>query len=315
MNRERLAALIVVVPIFLEVAAIGWYGRAGVRSSNDSDAVVFELTGVAAQGIWTLDEVNGLNYWWKNFTPATLFLREGDWVDITLRSADLFHRFYVPALSVGPVDVKPGHTVSVRFQALRPGIFQYYCTSMCGTCHFYMRGWIVVTAEGEEPVIPPSIQCPLCLPDPGPPPRGDDLVELGAYMYLQKGCITCHGPDGRGGVENVNSAYKTIPAHNTTAQKLFLQSPEDAQAFVDLIHQTSDLSELDEPPEISRFPLVKTRFENAEEIIRKGRYSAKLQATGPEPPLQMPAWQYLIEEREIDALLSYFVSLQPWQEG
>jgi hypothetical protein len=29
----------------------------------------------------------------------------------------------------------------------------------------------------------------------------------------------------------------------------------------------------------------------------------------------MPAWQYLLEEREIDALLAYFVSLYDWEEG
>ena len=28
----------------------------------------------------------------------------------------------------------------------------------------------------------------------------------------------------------------------------------------------------------------------------------------------MPAWQYLLEEREIDALLSYFIDLEPWDE-
>ena len=36
---------------------------------------------------------------------------------------------------------------------------------------------------------------------------------------------------------------------------------------------------------------------------------------GPEPPLQMPAWQYIVDEREIDALLVYFVSIYPWDEG
>ena len=61
--------------------------------------------------------------------------------------------------------------------------------------------------------------------------------------------------------------------------------------------------------------IVVTRFANAEEIIRTGRYSAKLEPEGAEPPLQMPAWQYLVEEREIDALLVYFVSLYPWEEG
>ena len=60
--------------------------------------------------------------------------------------------------------------------------------------------------------------------------------------------------------------------------------------------------------------MVRARWENARQIIRGGRYSSKLEPEGPEPPLQMPAWQHLVEEREVDALLVYFVSLYPWEE-
>ena len=72
--------------------------------------------------------------------------------------------------------------------------------------------WIVVTADGEQPVEPPAIACPLCLPDYGPPPATDRLVDLGAHLYLQKGCITCHGPEGRGLVKNPGSFKGYIPA-------------------------------------------------------------------------------------------------------
>ena len=72
---------------------------------------------------------------------------------------------------------------------------------------------------------------------------------------------------------------------------------------------------VDEAPEVSRFAVVRTRYLNAKEIVRQGRFSAKLNPEGPIPPLQMPAWDYLIEERQIDALLVYFVSLYEWEEG
>jgi len=314
MKQETIAALLVLLSIVAVGVAVAWYGSAAVPGAGEPGVVVFNLTGVASSGVWTLDEVNGLNYWWKRFEPATLQVEEGDEVVINLYSADLFHRFYVPAFSVGPVDVEPGHMATVRFTASRSGVFQYYCTSMCGGCHFYMRGWLVVSAPGATPVEPPAIVCPLCLPDLGPPPPGDDLVELGGYLYLRQGCVTCHGPQGMGGISNPNSANSPVPAHNTTAQKLFLASPDDAQALIDLITRTPELEALEEEPEITRFPVVRSRYANAKQIIRDGRYSSKLDANGPEPPLQMPAWQYLIEEREMDALLVYFVSLYPWEE-
>ena len=315
MRKEHLAAFIVIVPMIVIGAVVVRFDPSLKIGGDRPGERIFNLTGVAADGVWTLSDVNGLNYWWRHFEPATLYVTEGDWVEINLRSADLLHCFYIPAFSVGPVDIEPGHSQTVSFRASSSGVFQYYCTSMCGNCHFYMRGWIVVTAPGEDPVEPPPIACPLCLPDYGPPPVTDRLAEVGAYIYLQKGCITCHGTEGRGGIENPNSTKTTVPDHFTTAQKLFLASREDAEAFIDLVQHEPDLSAVEEPPEIERLPIVLTRFANAEEIIRTGRYSAKLEPEGPEPPLQMPAWKYLVEEKEIDALLVYFVSLYPWEEG
>jgi mono/diheme cytochrome c family protein len=59
------------------------------------------------------------------------------------------------------------------------------------------------------------------------------LVALGSYLYLEKGCVTCHGIEGQGGIANPNSVNSPVPAHNTTAQKLFLASPDDG-AFIEL---------------------------------------------------------------------------------
>jgi plastocyanin len=311
---ERTATLLVVLPVLLVAAGVAWYGRAAVPGAREEGVVVVNLTGVAGDGVWTLEAVSGLNYWWKKFEPATIHLREGDEVVLNLRSADLCHQFYLPAFSVGPVDVEPGRMATVRFTASRPGVYQYYCTSMCGRCHFYMRGWIVVTPVGEEPVRPPPIFCGFCLIGEEPePPRGD-LLALGEFLYRRKGCATCHGPEARGGIGNENSTAGTVPDHASTAQKLFMASADDAALFIELLETGADLADLPEEPEIGRFPVVRARFENAREIIRLGRYSAKLDPDGPEPPLQMPAWEYLVEDREIDALLGYFISLYTWEE-
>ncbi|MGE5243592.1 MAG: c-type cytochrome [Betaproteobacteria bacterium] len=309
--RERVASIVVALAIIAIVGGVAWSG--GVLGYPD-DGRAFNLTGVGSVGRWTLEPVNGLNYWWKDFAPATLFIRTGDDVVIHLRSADVFHRFYIPEFAVGPVDVEPGHTVTVRFKASHKGVFQFYCTSMCGSCHFYMRGWVVVTDRGDTPIVPPPLECGLCVRAPEPIPTGASLVETGALLYRQKGCSTCHGLEGRGGVANDNSTNGTVPAHNTTAQKLFLRTREDADAFIRVVEASSDLGSV-EDADVTAFPVVRTRFLNAKEIVRKGRFTARADPHGPQPPLQMPAWQYLIEERQIDALLAYFVSLQNWDEA
>lgn len=303
--RERLAAIVVAAGVVAIITAVAW--STGTFGYPD-DGRTFNLTGVGARGRWTLEPVNGLNYWWRDFAPATLFVETGEDVVLHLRSADVFHRLYIPEFSVGPVDVEPGHTETVRFTADRQGVFQYYCTSMCGAGHFNMRGWIVVTDAGKTPIVPPPLACSVCTPPAAAPPPGSSLAEVGAFLYRQKGCVTCHGPDGRGGVVNDNSTSGTVPAHNTTAQKLLLQSRDDAQAFIAVVTASSDLNAVD-AAEVPAFAAVRARFLNAKEIIRKGRFTVRADPHGPQPPLQMPAWEYLLAEREMDALLVYFLSL------
>ena len=207
---------------------------------------------------------------------------------LRLVSADVMHQFYSPGLGIGPVDVKPGHVAEVRFTAAETGIFQYYCTPNCGCCHFYMRGWIVVTAKGEIPAKPPPMLCPLCLPDFGPPPEGPELAPLGQFLYIEKGCSTCHGFEGRGGIKNENFINECPPAHNRTAEKFFLQDPDEAEAFIAMLQENPDLAEVEDNDDLPRFKLVEARFHMAKDLMISGKYSAKADTTGPEPPCTCP---------------------------
>ena len=272
------------------------------------DVRIINITGVGARGAWTLDTVNGLNYWWKSFEPATIHLSLSETVVLRLLSADVFHQFYVPALGIGPVNVEPGHIKEIRYKAAKAGVFQYYCTSMCGGCHFYMQGWIVITPPGQKPATPRPITCSLCLPT-FEPQREGGVVALGEYLYQAMGCITCHGIGGRGGVENYNYIKKTVPAHDRTAEKVFLSDADERRAFLELIRQDTDLKDPHEPPEIARYWLVVARFEAAATLIRSGKQAARLDMAGPEPPLQMPSWKGKLNQRQIHAILGYFISL------
>lgn len=223
------------------------------------------------------------------------------------------HQFYLPALEIGPLTIRPGHMVEYRFKVEKTGIFQYYCTAMCDECHFYMRGWVVIHRHGEKPVLPDSIVCPLCSPDFPQPPE-DDLIGLGEYLYLARGCVTCHGIEGRGGVTNYNYIQGTVPAHNTTAEKFFLADEEDTEVFMDLLHQGADLDELVSSPPFSNYRLVLTRYHMARDLIRGGKDAARLDPEGPLPPLQMPTWGAILSDREVDALLTYFLYLYDWED-
>ena len=92
----------------------GSCSRPGIRQPENGRPLranerVINITGVGARGAWTLETVNGLNYWWKSFEPATIHMQLNEKVVLRLLSADVFHQFYVPALGIGPVDVEPGY--------------------------------------------------------------------------------------------------------------------------------------------------------------------------------------------------------------
>ncbi|MFC1896307.1 cupredoxin domain-containing protein, partial [Thermodesulfobacteriota bacterium] len=225
--KERIAALTVLLTILAVPGFVLWYQWLRIPTHYPPQARVFNITAVREpSGAYTLEEVNGLTYWWKRFSPMTLLLHAGDRVVLNIRSADVSHQFYVPELGIGPVDVRAGYMATVEFTADKAGVYQYFCSTMCGECHCYMTGWIVVSSEQHPYAAPPPVVCPLCYDDFGEPPEGD-MVSLGAYLFQRMACVACHGWEGRGGVRNPNYAKKTIPPHNTTAEKLFLRTQED----------------------------------------------------------------------------------------
>jgi hypothetical protein len=276
--KEKLA-IISVLLVMTAVPGLVFVYQEFYRPARRAERVI-DITGVGARGAWTLESVNGLNYWWKSFEPATIHMRLNETVVLRLLSADVFHQFYVPALGIGPVDVEPGYIKEIRYRAAKAGVFQYYCTSMCGGCHFYMQGWIVVTPPGEKPATPRPISCSLSLPSFEGPDRAG-AVALGEYLYQTMGCATCHGIAGQGGIENYNYIRKTVPAHKRTADKIFLTDADDRRAFLDLIRRGDDPNDPDEEPDIPRYRLVKARFRAAVELINKGKQAARRDLAGP----------------------------------
>lgn len=302
-------ALILVLVAMVSIPTVVFLYQHVYRPSLCRERII-TITGVGAAGVWTLAPVNGLNYWWKTFEPATIYVTISDPVIFRLQSADVFHQFYVPELGIGPVDVEPGYVEEIPFKADRTGVFKYYCTSMCGGCHFFMQGWIIVTRPGEKPPNPRPISCSLCLPADKPPPS-EGAVAMGEYLYRFMGCSACHGFDARGGVVNYNYIKRTVPAHYRMAEKIFLTDEEERGAFVALIDKNGDPNKSDEELEISRYRLVMSRFNAAVELIEKGKNAARLDLSGPEPPLQMPAWKDKLEPHQVRAIIGYFLTLFP----
>ncbi|MBI4060014.1 MAG: c-type cytochrome [Elusimicrobia bacterium] len=101
-----------------------------------------------------------------------------------------------------------------------------------------------------------------------------DAVARGRVIYARAGCVGCHGVGGAGGYPNNNVAGGLIPA---------LDKVQDGYTKAELIAK-----------------------------IKKGvPRPQKADPEGPAPLIAMPAWGEKLDERELDALASYLLTLRP----
>lgn len=311
---EILAILVTLVGIVGATAGPLLYEAKAVQGRLPSGARVITLTGLATAGIWTDEEVRGANYWNRTFSSARPVLHVGQRTLLRFKSADVTHTFYAPGLRVGPVEVYPGHVVEIQVTPTKEGVFEYYCNTatVCGESHFGMRGEIVVR-NGSPP--PPSSSPAIgrYWLEPPPPARASH-VERGKWLFRQKGCFTCHGLQGRGGVRNWNYIKGTVPALNTLAERLMLTDREDASQIIEQIERGVALERLSDSPPIARFNVFLAQYRAIRDVIRKGSPAGKKDPLGPTPPLEMPTWGRKLSEADFNAIIAYLLTLQPWEE-
>ena len=108
-----------------------------------------------------------------------------------------------------------------------------------------------------------------------PRPALNPQLARGRQVFLKYSCNACHGPNGEGGMNNVNSE---------TGGKI------NGLTKLNETYTTEDL--------VAR--------------IQKGVPEVgKRDPTGPTPPLHMPAYQDLIAGQEMSDLVAYLTSLGP----
>ncbi len=132
--------LIITVPTIIGVADIG-------RAPAD-DALQVRVT--AFQFRWLFEYLDP-EYADANGEPLRianeLHIPVDREIGVTLESVDVIHSFWVPKLA-GKLDVIPGRTNSMWFNATKIGSYSGQCAEFCGFQHADMR--LIVVAESEE---------------------------------------------------------------------------------------------------------------------------------------------------------------------
>jgi cytochrome c oxidase subunit 2 len=139
--------------------------------------------------------VTGYQWWWeavydgddpaRRFATANeIHIPAGEPVLFRLRSADVIHAFWVPALG-GKTQMIPGQINRQWLQADKPGVYRGQCVQYCGVQHAHM-GFEIVAQPPEEFRAWERAQRAKAraLPAAG-------KIPAGARLFLQA-CAACH---------------------------------------------------------------------------------------------------------------------------
>lgn len=83
----------------------------------------------------------------SHFDPEHIEVEQGQHVIIHLtnleRTLDATHGFTITGFNV-EASIEPGETVTVEFNAEKPGVYPYYCVEFCSALHLEMTGYLLV---------------------------------------------------------------------------------------------------------------------------------------------------------------------------
>jgi cytochrome c oxidase subunit 2 len=119
----------------------GKFGRVDPRLYNDADNSIGARPGPL--GIDPNDPSGK-----DDIVTTTLVAPANRPISLTLRSKDVIHDFYVPALRFKQ-DVVPGMRININFTATREGRYEIACAELCGQFHHQMRAYLDVKSPRD----------------------------------------------------------------------------------------------------------------------------------------------------------------------
>src|SRR4051812_25606428 len=135
----------IVIPV-LALATLFWVSDIGVGQTVEAPApgsTQMRLT------------VIGHQWWWEARYPGTqavtaneIHIPTNTRIDVLLKSPDVIHSFWVPALNK-KVDMVPGHPNHMLLFSNRPGVFRGQCAEFCGLQHANMSLEVVAQPPAQ----------------------------------------------------------------------------------------------------------------------------------------------------------------------
>jgi cytochrome c oxidase subunit 2 len=190
---------------------------------------IFETQAPAPAGSMTVN-VTGHQFWWEfqypdaNVVTANeLHLPIGRTVNLVLRSDDVIHSFWIPALG-GKRDAFPGHTNYLWMTPNSTGTFPGQCYQLCGYSHANMRERAVIQSQADFDAWLNAQRQPPATPSGGPEAEG-------LQVFQQKGCAGCHTIQGISD-GNVGPNLTHLASRGTIAGSVLENTPDDLRTWL-----------------------------------------------------------------------------------
>jgi len=171
-----------ILPLILCMIVFFWGFNTYMQAAVAPDGAM-EIQVTAKKWIWTFGYPDGSVAVGKLWVPVNKPVR------VIMHSEDVLHAFYVPAFRV-KADVLPNRYTETWFQATAVGDYIIPCTEYCGKGHSQMKAFVKVVSQQDYEKF---------LEEGDPEEKGLPPEKLGASLYVNLGCSTCHSIDGSKG--------------------------------------------------------------------------------------------------------------------
>jgi cytochrome c oxidase subunit 2 len=192
--------------------------------------VIFSTQAPAPQSAMNIDVI-GHQFWWEfqypdaNVTTANeLHLPVGKTVNLVLRSDDVIHSFWIPALG-GKRDAFPGHTNYIWLTPNSTGEFPGQCYQLCGFSHGNMREKAIIQTPSDFQAWLTSQQSPAAQPT-------DPTAAEGGKLFQTRGCAACHTVEGTPAAGKIGPNLTHVASRGVIAGSVLQNTPQDLRTWL-----------------------------------------------------------------------------------
>jgi len=169
-------------------------------------------------------------YWWAFEYPKQgivtaneLVIPTGRVVELTLKTADVIHAFWVPRIA-GKEDLIPGRTNTMWIEADEPGRYPGQCAQFCGTGHAFMHFSVVAEPAAK------FAQWVEALKHPDSKPHSA-LAKEGMQLFALN-CSSCHTIAGTPFHGNVGPNLTALSLRKTIAAGVLTNTPANLARWI-----------------------------------------------------------------------------------